>query len=256
MLDGALDAHVLEHATHPGHQPVVGQGGQLSVEGVLDLARAEHGAGDARERRGLSGVDLDDGAAGLLQGAPDLGLQAELEHRVEQQAAADPGPHPGRDLPGPGPPPERGELLALDEVRRDDPVAAEPVVAGGGDGLVGQRVKRDRVVADRVPQQRAQRQRVRPALHEPGPVRGVLHAVGEDERLLLARVESLVAEQRRQRDRQQGGDRAAEEADAVLLLARRAGVVLGLVVGVGTDQGEHGQHPAVAVVRVVVGGRR
>ena len=94
MLDGALDAHVFEHATHPGHQAVVGQGGQFSVEGVLDPPRAEHGAGDAGERRGLSGVNLDDGAANLLQGAPDPGLQAELEHRVEQQAAADPSPHP------------------------------------------------------------------------------------------------------------------------------------------------------------------
>ena len=92
-------------------------------------------------------------------------------------------------------------------------------------------------VADRVPQQRAQRQRVRPALHEAGPVRGVLHAVGEDECLLLARVQGLVAEQRGQRDRQQGGDRAAEEADAVLLLARRAGVVLGLIVGVAARPG-------------------
>ena len=49
---------------------------------------------------GWPGVDLDDRAAGLLQGAPDAGLQAELEHRVEQQAAADPRPHPGGHLTG------------------------------------------------------------------------------------------------------------------------------------------------------------
>ncbi len=143
---------------------------------------------------GLSGINLDHGTAGLLQGAPDLGLQAELKHRVEQQTAAYPSPHPGRNLASPRPPPERGELLTLHEVRRDDPVALEPVITGGGDGPVDERVKRDRVVADSVSQQRAQRQRVGPALHEAGPVRGVLHAVGEGERLLLTRVESLVAE--------------------------------------------------------------
>ena len=194
VLDAALHAHVLEHAARPRHQPLIRQGRQLPVEGVLALGRGDHGAGDAGESRGLAGVDLDDGAAGLLQGAPDAGLQAELEHRVEQQAAADPRPHPGRDLTGARPPPERRELLPLDEVRRDDPVAPEPVIASGGDGLVDQRVERDRMVADRVPQQRAQGQRVRTALHEAGPVRGVLHAVGEDERLLLARVKGLVAE--------------------------------------------------------------
>ena len=100
MLDGALRAHAFEHAAHPRDQPVVGQGAQVTVEGVLDVGRVEHGAGDAGERRRLAGVDLDDGAAGLLQGAADPGLQAELEHRVEQQAAADPRPHPGRDLAG------------------------------------------------------------------------------------------------------------------------------------------------------------
>ena len=100
MLDGALHAHAFEHAAHPRHQPLVRQVGQVPVEGVRDLGRVEHRAGHAGERRRLAGVDLDDGTAGLLQGAPDAGLQAELEHRVEQQAAADPRPHPGGDLAG------------------------------------------------------------------------------------------------------------------------------------------------------------
>ena len=70
-------------------------------------------------------------------------------------------------------------------------------------------------------------------------------------------VQRLVAEQGGQRDRQQRGDRAAEEPDAVLLLARRAGVVPGVVVGVRPGLGEHRQDPAVPVVRVVLGrGRR
>ena len=43
--------------------------------------------------------------------------------------------------------------------------------------------------------QGAQVQRVGPALHEGRPVRGVLHAVGEDERLLLVRGDVRAAEQ-------------------------------------------------------------
>ena len=73
---------------------------QLPIEGVLALGGVEHCAGDAGESRRLAGVDLHDRAAGLLQGAADAGLQAELQHCVEQQSAADPRPHPGGHVTG------------------------------------------------------------------------------------------------------------------------------------------------------------
>ena len=258
VLDGALHAHAFEHAARP--RPPAGssgRAGQLPVEGVLAVGRRSSTA--RAMLASAAGSPASTSATALpvcsrvrpTRDCRPNSSTASNSRRRRTRVRTRAGTSRAR-----GTLPERRELVPLDEVGRDDPVAPERVVAGGGDGLVDQRVERDRVVADRVPQQRAQRQRVRPALHEPGPVRGVLHAVGEDERLLLARIEGLVAEHRGQRDRQQGGDRAAEEPDAVLLLARRAGVVPGFVVGVEADLGEHGQHPAVAVVRVVVGGRR
>ena len=168
---------------------------------------------------GPAGVDLDDDAARLFQGAPDAGLQAELHHRIEQEAAPDPRLYPGGHLPGGLALPEGSELVAFDGVRRDEPVAAEGIVAGSGDGLADERVQRDRVLSDSMAQHRAQGQRVGAALDEPGPVRGVLDAVGEDKRLLLPGIKIFVAEEGGQGDREQGGDGAAEEADAVLLLA-------------------------------------
>ena len=166
-----------------------------------------------------AGVDLDDDAARLFQGAPDAGLQAELHHRIEQKAALDPRLYPGGHLPGGLALPEGSELVAFDGVRRDEPVAAEGIVAGSGDGLADERVQRDRVLPDSMAQQRAQGQRVGAALDEPGPVGGVLDAVGEDKRFLLPGIKVLVAEEGGQGDREQSGDGAAEEADAVLLLA-------------------------------------
>ncbi|MGO3431735.1 MAG: hypothetical protein ACTIME_15570 [Cellulosimicrobium funkei] len=149
-----------------------------------------------------------------------------LEEHVEQQATAhacsdgvvDPGP--GGSLP------ERGELLAVREVRREQPVPLLRVVSCLGDDAVHQGVEVDGLVADGVTQHRAQGERMGPGLHEAGTVCGVLHRVGEDERLLLRRVEPRGAEQARQRDRQQRRDGGAQESDAVLLPARRAVVVV------------------------------
>ena len=257
VLDGALHAHVLEHAAHPGHQPVVGQGRELPVEGVLALGRGDHGPGDAGQSRGLAGVDLDDRAAGLLQGAPDAGLQAELEHRVEQQAAANPRPHPGGHLAGARQPPERRELIPLDEVGRDDPVAPEPVIAGGGDGLVDQRVERDRMrrrpraAAARASVSVCERLSTKPARCAASCTLSVKTSAFFS-RGSRASSPNIV-------------DSVTDSRVAIALPRKRMpsfcwhdGQVSSLDSSSASrpDLGEHGQHPAVAVVRVVVGGRR
>ena len=128
--------------------------------------------------------------------------------------------HPGQR----GRLPERVELGPADEVGGDQPVAGERVVAGAVDDPVDQLLEIDRFAVDpaRIAARRVRR--VRAALDEPGPVGGVLDAVGEDQGLLLLRVEVRRAEQRRQAHRQQGGDGRAEEADAVGLVAGRAAV--------------------------------
>ena len=122
VFDSALRAHAFDNAADPRHEPAVRQVVQVIVEGVRDVGGIEHLAGHPGESRRLTGVDLDDGTAGLLQGAADARLQAELQNRVEQQPTADPRPHPGRDVAGPVTLPERRELVPLDEVGRDDPV--------------------------------------------------------------------------------------------------------------------------------------
>ena len=89
---------------------------------------------------------------------------------------------------------------------------------------------------------------MRAGLHEPGPVRGVLHAVGEDQRLLLGGVEVSSPN---------SVDSDTDSRVAIALprnrmpsAAPQAGQVSSLdsLVGVRADQGEHRQHPAVATV--------
>ena len=148
--------------------------------------------------------------------------------------------------------PELRELVAVGEVGRQDPVAAVRVVAGLLEDAVDEQVEADGLVADRAAQHGTQREAVRAALHEAGPVRGVLDAVGEDQGLLLGLVELVAPEDRRERHRQQGGDRGPEEPDAVLLHAGRAGVVNGERPRVRPAVGQHRQHTALRDIGVVV----
>ena len=141
--------------------------------------------------------------------------------------------------------PEGSELLLLGQVGRQDAVAQDRVVPGTLDDPLGEHVERGGGVAHCLPQHRADGQAVRPALHEAGPVRGVLHAVGEDQGLLLGGVEVGAAEERGERDGELGRDGRAEEPDPVALLAGGAVVLAGGVVGLHPDVGEHRQHRAV-----------
>ena len=249
VLDRAALAQVLQHPPHPRRHPHLGQLTKRLVQGP-GVRGGENGPTERGQPR--RGRDLGDHAAGRLQGPPDPGRQPELHHRVEQQ----PGPHPlahrRRDRPPAARGPERLELRPLGQARRDQPVPAERVVPRRPDHLIHQLVQADRLGADRVQQHRPQGQGVGAGLHEPGPVRGVLHRVGEHQRLLLPRIQARVTEQGGQGHRQLGGDRTAQEADAVLAQARRAGVVLGRHVGVRADQHQHRQHPAIPEVRVVI----
>ena len=174
--------------------------------------------------------------------AAEPGLQPELEHDVEQQPLAHPPQHRGRHRRCRSSCQNGANSSRSACSGGEQAIAAVRVVAGLLQDPLDEAVERDRVVADRCAEHRAQREAVGPALHEPGPVGGVLHAVGEDQRLLLRLVEVVAAEDRGERDRQQRGDRRAEEPDAVLLQAGRAGVVARAVAGLGPGVGEHRQH--------------
>ena len=108
------DPHVLEHAAHPRHQRAVGLGGKSPVEGVRRRSVAASTArAVAGERRWLRRRRPRPPRCRSAPGAADPRLQAELEHRVEQQPSPDPRPHRSRNLAGERPPPERRELGAV-----------------------------------------------------------------------------------------------------------------------------------------------
>lgn len=107
-------------------------------------------------------------------------------------------------------------------------------------------------IAEPVANRRPQTQRMRPRLHEPRPVRGVLHRVGEDQCLLIRRREIIAAEQCRQRHGQQRRDGRAEEPDPIGLATGRALVVASgiLVVAAVGEDGEDQPVQVVIIVRV------
>ena len=90
-------------------------------------------------------------------------------------------------------------------------------------------------------------------MHESGAVGGILNTVSENEGLLLDLIERGRAEQVRQGHREQRGNGASHEADAVALLARGAVVVLGLLAGVGPRVSEYGDDVTVDEIGVVFG---
>ena len=198
-------------------------------------------------RVGAARVHLDGDGAGQLQGAAGTRVEPELQSRVERQPLAYPGQHAGRH-----PAQRRAVQNGTNDSRstqsgREQAVPLDacrsPVAT---DHVVYERVQRRAAPAgDRGVQHRAQGEGVRAGLHEPGPVRGVLHPVGEDQRLLLLRVEAAVAEQGGQRHRQQRGDARCRGTGC-----RPAGGRTGQVssraslVGVRADGGEHRQDPA------------
>ncbi|MET7773569.1 hypothetical protein [Nocardia sp. NPDC005366] len=113
--------------------------------------------------------------------------------------------------------PERGELVVFDDVGGEQVVAAGRVVARAVDHRLAQfgqcqHRRTGYLVAQRVTQRGTQAEGMRARLYETGPVGGVLHAVGEHERLFLVGVEFGVAEHIRQCHRQLRRDRAAQEA--------------------------------------------
>jgi len=253
VVETAALAHALEDSADPCEQGGVVEPGEVSVEGVLPGGLLDDLPRDADQLGRRAGLDVDgDGARGL-EGAPDSGQETHLEARVEQQAPSHAGADRGRDGAQGLRLPEGAELLVLDEGGRQEAVAGEDVVAGVADRLVDELFKGLGSLAEGPAEDGAQGEAVRARLDEAGPVGGVLDGVGEDEGLLLRRVELGVAEEGRQRHGQERGDRRAEEADAAVLLAGGADVVAGERVGVGPDVGEDGQDVTLSQGRVVVG---
>ncbi|MPM32560.1 hypothetical protein SDC9_79124 [bioreactor metagenome] len=246
--DRALGAHVLQDAADPPDQHRIGALIERGEQARLAVGLFDHLPGDVRQRGGQPGVDLGGHRSGELEGAAEPRLQAELQHGVEEQPAACAPRRARLRRPGGIGVPERGEVGPVDHIGRQQPITAESVLPGLGEDGGDDGVEVDRLVPDAGAQRGAQRQGVGAGLDEPGPVRRVLDAVGEDQRLLLGGVEVVGAEQARQRHRELGGDGRAEEADAVVLEAGGAGVLTGQVVGVLSPVGEDRQ--VVAVLRL------
>ena len=95
---------------------------------------------------------------------------------------------------------------------------------------------------ERLVDDRAHGEAVGASLDEAGAVGGVLHGVGEDERLLLLQVQARRAEEAGEGDGEQGREPRAEEADAVLLAAGGTGLVVGVLVRVESGVHEHAEH--------------
>ena len=197
--------------------------------------RAAAATADSATRRMLLDVDVCRDGAGELEGPAETRGEPELERRRERHALRDRrggrGPPASPSSSSPGRPraragPGAAPRSAPPGSRRRPRSACPPGRAS------------TTLVTERPVHQSAQVQRVGPALHEGRPVRGVLHAVGEDECLLLLRGDVRAAEQLPERRRGQRGHPRTEEADAVRSPARRALLVLrGL--GVRSDDDRH-----------------
>ncbi len=250
MGDAALRADPLDDAAHPRHRAL--RAG--AVEGELDVLAS--GRGKRRTRRPARIVLDVDVCRRPRRSAPGCGRAARRARTPASRRTTCASRPPGAR----GPPASPSSSSPGRPRARAGPGAAPRTAPPGSPrpprSAVPTCVERaPSLVADRPVHQRAQVQRVGPALDEGRPVRGVLHAVGEDECLLLLRGDVRAAEQLPERRRGQRGHPRTEEADAVRSPARRALLVLrGLRVG----RDDHRDVSAVAAGRVGrdVGGLR
>ena len=201
-------AHVFQHAAHPRDELVLGEAVQGMVELLLDIFALDRGPGIEGERCRAARVHEDGQRPGLFQGAADARLQTELQSGVEQQSSPD-----GRSAAWRYPSARR--LPERRGTRRD---RRSPAATAGSawpgrrrPARARRRPVRSRLTVRRSPTaSRSTARRVRTCErpgHESGSMRGVLDAVGEDQRLLLGGVERGGSEEGGQAHRQQGGDR-------------------------------------------------
>ena len=192
MVDGALAAHVLQGAAHPGEQGRVA-GVLEAVEDTL-LVGAEGLTGQGYQGVGAPGAHMDGDRAGGLQGAPVGGLEPHLQGDVEQEPTAHVRLGPAALGGGGLRVPVGLEALVLGQGCGDQPVAVECARLGVVESGLGPLLN-GHLRSQRPAQGRAQAHRVGALVDVAGAVGGVLHGVGEDEGAFLGVVEGVVAEQ-------------------------------------------------------------
>ena len=238
--DRAVGAEAFEDAAHPA----AAHGRVVPIE--LTDARAEGAFGGLVELV-VCGPHLGEGRAGEQEGAAHLAGETQLQADVEGEALDDAS---GGAFPVAGAEatttvrvlvPVGGELVGVGDGGVQQPVA---LLVGGGlrEHPLDDGADRGGLGGERLVDHRAHGEAVGASLDEAGAVGGVLHGVGEDERLLLLQVQARRAEEAGEGDGEQGREPCAEEADAVLLAAGGAGLVVGVLVRVEPGVHEHAEH--------------